>query len=147
MLELPSMSNETPRRAPPLGIVPRAIWEDKHWSEHQGPPTLESEGRRLVELAWAINRHVATGLPVPIEWLKEVRAITATIDNSRAAACRTSPPAPLMITSQAELDAAYGKGFGTMPRREGAVLVTSTPAADPREPPVEAFADPFDFCG
>lgn len=126
------MSHDKRAEPPPLGIMPRALWEDRHWSEHRGPPTIEREAQRMVEVASAINRYVAAGLPPRIEWLKELRAITATIDNSRAASYRTAPAPPVIITSQAELDAAFGPGFGVFP---SVAAVPVMLAMTPRKPP------------
>lgn len=90
------MQDETPPKVqapakPPIGVMPRALWEDGHWHAHQGPPDITAESVRLIEVAQAISRYVLTGgvVSVPLEWLKEVRAITARIDVSRAAACRS----------------------------------------------------------
>lgn len=40
---------------PPIGIMPRYIWEEK----------------RLSELISAINRYVDNCMPVPMEWIEE----------------------------------------------------------------------------
>lgn len=53
------MGNEC--KKPPLGLIPRGIWE----------------GKRLEELYRAIGEYTVCGLKVPAEWLEEARELSS----------------------------------------------------------------------
>jgi hypothetical protein len=61
--------------APPLGIMPRWLWD-----EHCPNPSPLQRWNRLCELGYAHGRYVQAGLPVPNEWLDELEELQAEMD-------------------------------------------------------------------